>query len=78
MLGLLSTIVLQAQVPISIGSSDLANYNDTVLVSVTNNVGFTGEGDVLDIIAAPQEGKIKFEIDTTDQLIAEQDYQQPC
>ncbi len=41
-----------------------------------NNVGFEGDGEVLDIIYSPQAGKIKLEIDSTDQLIAEQNYVQ--
>ena len=53
------------------------NFNSlTTIPIIPNNVGFIGEGEVLDIVAVPQEGKIKFEIDSTDQLIAEQDYQQ--
>ncbi len=43
---------------------------------IQDNVGFDGEGEILDILYAPQVGKIKFEIDTTDQLIAEQEYLQ--
>ena len=43
---------------------------------IPDNVGFDGEGEILDILYAPQEGKIKFEIDSTDQLIAEQEYLQ--
>jgi len=41
-----------------------------------NNVGFVGEGEVLDIISSPQPGKINFEIDSSEQLIAEQNYVQ--
>ncbi|MDB5224275.1 MAG: glycosyltransferase [Chitinophagaceae bacterium] len=41
---------------------------------IADNVGFVGEGEMLDILYTPQEGKIKFEIDSTDQLIAEQAY----
>ena len=43
---------------------------------VQNSVGFQGEGEVLDIIYSPQPGKINFEIDTTEQLISEQNYVQ--
>ncbi len=43
---------------------------------ILNNVGFEGEGEVLDIIYSPQPGKINLEIDSTDQLIAEQNYLQ--
>nr|MDQ6890215.1 polysaccharide deacetylase family protein [Bacteroidota bacterium] len=41
---------------------------------ILNNVGFEGEGEVLDIIFSPQPGKINLEIDSADQLIAEQNY----
>ena len=54
-------------------------YNFNLLSTIPiipDNVGFDGEGEILDIIYTPQEGKIKFEIDSTGQLIAEQDYLQ--
>jgi cellulose synthase/poly-beta-1,6-N-acetylglucosamine synthase-like glycosyltransferase/spore germination protein YaaH/peptidoglycan/xylan/chitin deacetylase (PgdA/CDA1 family) len=41
---------------------------------IQNNVGFVGEGEVLDILYSPQPGKINFEIDSSEQLIAEQNY----
>jgi cellulose synthase/poly-beta-1,6-N-acetylglucosamine synthase-like glycosyltransferase/spore germination protein YaaH/peptidoglycan/xylan/chitin deacetylase (PgdA/CDA1 family) len=41
---------------------------------IKNNVGFQGEGEVLDIIYSPQPGKINLEIDSSEQLIAEQNY----
>ena len=41
-----------------------------------NNVGFEGEGEILDIIYSPQEGKIKLEVDSSEQLISEQTYEQ--
>jgi len=43
---------------------------------ILNSVGFQGEGEVLDIIYSPQPGKINLEIDSSDQLIAEQNYLQ--
>jgi cellulose synthase/poly-beta-1,6-N-acetylglucosamine synthase-like glycosyltransferase/spore germination protein YaaH/peptidoglycan/xylan/chitin deacetylase (PgdA/CDA1 family) len=43
---------------------------------VQNSVGFQGEGEVLDIIYSPQPGKINFEIDSSEQLISEQNYLQ--
>ncbi|MEO8820335.1 MAG: glycosyltransferase [Ginsengibacter sp.] len=43
---------------------------------IKNNVGFQGEGEVLDILYSPQPGKISFEIDTSEELIAEQNYLQ--
>jgi len=48
----------------------------TTMPIIQNNVGFKGEGEVLDILYSPQPGKISFEIDTTEQLIAEQNYLQ--
>ncbi|MEO9022411.1 MAG: glycosyltransferase [Ginsengibacter sp.] len=43
---------------------------------IKNSVGFQGEGEVLDILYSPQPGKINFEIDSSEQLIAEQKYVQ--
>jgi cellulose synthase/poly-beta-1,6-N-acetylglucosamine synthase-like glycosyltransferase/spore germination protein YaaH/peptidoglycan/xylan/chitin deacetylase (PgdA/CDA1 family) len=43
---------------------------------IQNNVGFEGEGEVLDIMYSPQPGKINIEIDSAEQLIAEQNYVQ--
>lgn len=43
---------------------------------IPNNVGFQGEGEVLDILYSPQPGKISFEIDTSEELIAEENYLQ--
>lgn len=53
------------------------NYNTlSTIPIIRDNVGFVGEGELLDILYSPQEGKIKFEIDSTDQLISEQEYLQ--
>ena len=53
------------------------NFNSLSTIPILpDNVGFVGEGELLDILYSPQEGKIKFEIDSTDQLIAEQEYLQ--
>ncbi|MEO6290914.1 MAG: glycosyltransferase, partial [Ginsengibacter sp.] len=53
------------------------SFNSLNTIPVTlNNVGFEGEGEVLDIIYSPQPGKIDLEIDSADQLISEQDYTQ--
>lgn len=43
---------------------------------IPDNVGYTGEGEVLNVIAVPQEGRIQIEIDSSEQLISEQDYTQ--
>ncbi len=48
---------------------------DTIPVN-SNNVSYSGEGEVLNILYKPQEGKIKVEVDSTEQLISEQQYQQ--
>ena len=53
------------------------NFNTlSTIPIIRDNVGFVGEGEMLDILYSPQEGKIKFEIDSTDQLISEQEYLQ--
>ena len=39
-----------------------------------DNVHYEGEGEVLNIIGSPQEGKINLEIDSSEQLIAEQTF----
>src|SRR6202043_1998030 len=41
-----------------------------------NSVHFEGEGEVLNIVGAPQEGKINLEIDSSELLIAEQTFEQ--
>jgi cellulose synthase/poly-beta-1,6-N-acetylglucosamine synthase-like glycosyltransferase/spore germination protein YaaH/peptidoglycan/xylan/chitin deacetylase (PgdA/CDA1 family) len=43
---------------------------------VSENVGYVGEGEVLNIISAPQEGRVRFEIDSVEQIITEQQYLQ--
>ena len=43
---------------------------------IPDNVGYDGEGEVLNIIASPQVGKVLIEIDTAEMLIAEQQYNQ--
>ncbi|HEY5368832.1 MAG TPA: glycosyltransferase [Hanamia sp.] len=48
----------------------------TTIPIIQNNVGFVGEGEVLDILFSPQPGKIHLEIDSSEQLIAEQNYVQ--
>lgn len=53
------------------------NYNllDTIPVA-GNDVSYQGEGEVLNIVYTPHPGKIKLTVDTTEQLIAEQKYEQ--
>lgn len=47
-----------------------------IIPELKNSSIFKGEGEVLDILYSPQPGKIKLEIDSTEQLIAEQSYLQ--
>jgi len=67
--------------PLDLSSNALAkhpfNYNllDTIPV-IENDVSYQGEGEVLDIVYTPHPGKIKITVDTTEQLIAEQEYEQ--
>ncbi len=42
---------------------------------IPDNVAYDGEGEVLNIIASPQAGKIKITPDSNELLIAEQDYE---
>lgn len=53
------------------------NYNllDTIPVA-GNDVSYEGEGEVLNIVYTPHPGKIKITVDSTEQLIAEQEYKQ--
>ena len=53
------------------------NFDSLSTIPIPNeNVGFEGEGEVLDIMYSPQPGKINLEIDSTEKLIAEQNYVQ--
>ena len=61
-------------------SLDINGFNFSLLNQVPvipNSVGYIdSSGEVLDIIARPNAGKIKLEVDTTEMLIAEQNYVQ--
>jgi peptidoglycan-N-acetylglucosamine deacetylase len=51
----------------------------STIPKIADNVGYDttgGGGEVLNIIASPQEGKIKIELDTSELLISEQQYLQ--
>lgn len=48
----------------------------TSIPIASNNVGLEGEGEVLDILYSPQQGKVNFEVDSVEHLITEQDYVQ--
>lgn len=51
------------------------NFKEFDKVESRSTPDFIGEGEVLDMLATPSDGHIVTEIDTTDMLIAEQDYQ---
>ncbi|MEO5908574.1 MAG: bifunctional polysaccharide deacetylase/glycosyltransferase family 2 protein, partial [Ginsengibacter sp.] len=51
-------------------------FDSLKTIVVQNSVIFQDEGEVLDILYSPQPGKINIEIDTTEQLISEQNYVQ--
>lgn len=56
------------------------DFNSLATIPINPNqkptwVGQEG-GEILNILSSPQEGKIKFEIDSSEQLIAEQSYEQ--
>jgi poly-beta-1,6 N-acetyl-D-glucosamine synthase len=57
----------------------LSPFNYASLREVPTNpddVVFQGEGELLDIQASPQNGEIKLEVDTAEQIISEQTYEQ--
>ncbi|HVB02932.1 MAG TPA: glycosyltransferase [Chitinophagaceae bacterium] len=43
-------------------------------ITPSNKVDYTGDGEILDVLSTPQTGRIRLQIDSTDMLIAEQDY----
>jgi len=43
-------------------------------VPITDNIDYTGQGEVLNLLSIPQEGDIKIENDTDDFLISEENY----
>lgn len=53
------------------------NFNSLVNIPIVpDNVGYTGSGELLNIIDLPQKGKVALEVDSAEQLIAEQNYLQ--
>jgi hypothetical protein len=55
----------------------LKNFNFTEFNNVPPGSipDYTGDGEVLDIIAKPDRGYIKSEVDTVDMLISEETYE---
>ena len=53
------------------------DYNSLIKAPITSSsVGFQGEGEVLDILYKPQEGKVTLQIDSLEDLISEEKYEQ--
>ena len=50
------------------------DFNKFTRVKSSNDVDYMGEGEVLDILSTPVDGRIRPEIDSTDMLISEEHY----
>jgi peptidoglycan-N-acetylglucosamine deacetylase len=50
------------------------NFNSISKVPISDNIDYTGEGEVLNLLSIAQEGDIKIERDTEDMLISEETY----
>ncbi|GAB4094443.1 polysaccharide deacetylase family protein [Flaviaesturariibacter terrae] len=50
------------------------DFSSIAQVLSSENVSYSGYGEVLDVLATPEKGNINFEIDSTDMLIAEETY----
>ncbi|OQP59182.1 glycosyl transferase family 2 [Niastella vici] len=50
------------------------DFNNFTAVQSSNDVDYIGEGEVLDILSTPVDGRIRPEIDSTDMLISEEHY----
>lgn len=51
------------------------NFNEFSTVPGLSEVDFMGQGEILDVLSTPKDGKIKCEIDSADMLIAEEKYE---
>jgi peptidoglycan-N-acetylglucosamine deacetylase len=50
------------------------DFNKITTVQSSNDVDYIGEGEVLDILSTPVDGRIRPEIDSTEMLISEEHY----
>ncbi|OQP39745.1 glycosyl transferase family 2 [Niastella yeongjuensis] len=50
------------------------DFNKFIRVQSSNDVDYMGEGEILDILSTPVDGRIRPEIDSTDMLISEEHY----
>ena len=60
-----------------ISDNGVDSFNYAVLSNVhsSNDVDYVGEGEILDVISTPRAGHIATTIDTTEDLVANEDYQ---
>lgn len=54
---------------------DSFDYKQLANVQASNDVDYVGEGEILDVISTPKAGRIAPEVDTVNDLIANEDYQ---
>lgn len=55
-------------------SARTLNFNRMAQVLSSDNVSYSGYGEVLDVLNTPEQGNINFELDSTDLLISEEIY----
>lgn len=60
-----------------LSKAGLANFNFDTLdkVKASNDVDYIGEGEVLDVLSTPKDGRIVMEIDSSEKLISEEHYE---
>ncbi|HUN04334.1 MAG TPA: glycosyl hydrolase family 18 protein, partial [Niabella sp.] len=60
----------------NLSNEGIKNFKFNVLenVSTTNDVDYVGDGEILDVLNTPHQGKIHLQIDSVDNLISEQQY----
>lgn len=60
----------------NMSKDSIKSFNFTAFANITSsdNVAYSGAGEILDILASPKKGKIHPQIDSTEYLIAEENY----
>jgi cellulose synthase/poly-beta-1,6-N-acetylglucosamine synthase-like glycosyltransferase/spore germination protein YaaH/peptidoglycan/xylan/chitin deacetylase (PgdA/CDA1 family) len=59
----------------SLAALDGFDFSKMHDVQVSNDVDYIGEGEVLDVLSTPKDGYIKTELDSTEMLISEENYE---
>jgi len=61
---------------LSYEKANLANYENGYLDTIGNSIAidYIGQGEVLDVLSTPQQGKIRLQFDSTDKTISEEFY----